>query len=158
MTDKAIIQGSLVDVRNVNQHKCVRMLIDVPAEHAPMVMEAFGWPTMASPVPVAIARLQSQPAERSAAPKIEKPKQQWHELARAQQAGIACNDPDFRRFLARHGQYHGILMLDLDMAADEIRQTCGIKSRVDLNVDHIAADKWDKLYGAFQMWKRGAAA
>ena len=42
----AAITAMLVDVRNVNAHKCVRLEIHVPAEQAGAVMAAFGWPTM----------------------------------------------------------------------------------------------------------------
>jgi hypothetical protein len=57
MTDAAIIAGSLVDAKNVNTHKVMRLIIDVPAENALKVIAAFGWPTMVDPVPVAVARL-----------------------------------------------------------------------------------------------------
>ncbi len=58
MSDRpAVIAGNLVDAKNVNTHKVFRLVIDVPAEHAVRVIEAFGWPTMAAPVPVAVARL-----------------------------------------------------------------------------------------------------
>lgn len=151
MTDRAVIQGSLVDVRNVNQHKCVRMLIDVPAEYAPKVMEAFGWPTMANPIPVAIAHLQ-EPSKQA----TDKPARQWGDISRAQQAGIACNEPDFRRYLAL--DCDGILMFDLDMAADDVRQRCGVQSRSELDRNKDAGRKWDRLYSDYQMWRAGAAA
>lgn len=148
--DKAAIYGSLVDVRNVNQHKCVRMLIDVPAEHAPMVMEAFGWPTMANPVPVAIARLQSQPAAQQA----EKPERKWSDMPRSQQAGIACSDPDFRSYL----QQIYCMAHDAADPAAAVRHLCQVKSRSELDTNRAAAGLWDKLYSDYQLWRRGAAA
>jgi hypothetical protein len=57
MKNAAAISAQLVDVRNVGQHKCVKLTLHVPAEQAGMVMAAFGWPTQVDPVPVAIARL-----------------------------------------------------------------------------------------------------
>ena len=149
MTDKAIIQGSLVDVRNVNQHKCVRMLIDVPAELAPRVMEAFGWPTMASPVPVAIARLQETARQQ------EKPKRSWSDIPRSQQAAMKCDDVLFRDFLSLNRTWPPEIGND---AADVVKHLCGVNSRKNLDASPEAAQRWDQLYGDFQMWKAGAAA
>ena len=70
MTDAAIIAGSLVDAKNVNSHKCMRLIIDVPAENALKVIAAFGWPTMVNPVSVAVARLE-EGARRSVADPAE---------------------------------------------------------------------------------------
>lgn len=154
MTDKAIIQGSLVDVRNVNQHKCVRMLIDVPAELAPKVMEAFGWPTMANPVPVAIAHLAADATQ-----KADKPRRSWDQLSRAEQAGIASNDVAFSTFLTMQyerdfSEYERLA----DGVADAIRWVCAVSSRSELDRNERAAKAWDKLYSDYQMWQRGAAA
>lgn len=57
MNKPAAIAAQLVDVRNVSTHKCIRMIVEVPAEQAMAVIAAFGWPTGVDPVPVAIARL-----------------------------------------------------------------------------------------------------
>ena len=71
MTNKAaVITASLVDVRNVAQHKCVRLEVHVPVEQAGEVMAAFGWPTMVDPVPVELARLDLS-AAKPPNPKIE---------------------------------------------------------------------------------------
>jgi hypothetical protein len=161
MTDKAIIQGSLIEFKNVHTHKCVRLLIDVPAELAPKVMEAFGWPTMVAPVPVAIARLQ-EPAKQkdvdygaefdAEMKKPEKAKRSWGELSRAEQAGIACNDIDFQRWLEIHVDAPG------EDTADRVRLLCGIQSRAELDKDRAAAMLWDGLYSDYQLHRRGAAA
>ena len=63
MKNAAAISAQLVDVRNVGQHKCVKLTLHVPAEQAGMVMAAFGWPTQVDPVPVAIARLNPEAAK-----------------------------------------------------------------------------------------------
>src|ERR1700678_2867001 len=73
MTEKCAVTGSLIDIKNINQHKCARLLIDVPAENAARIIEMFGWPTMAAPVPVAIARLQTD-AEVKAQEVVNAPK------------------------------------------------------------------------------------
>ena len=57
MTKPAAIIGSLVDARNVATHKCLRLVIDVPAEQAEHIISVLGWPTQVNPIPVAVARL-----------------------------------------------------------------------------------------------------
>lgn len=57
MSKPSAIAASLVNMRNVGSHKSVALTIHVPEEQAHAVIEAFGWPTMANPVPIAIARL-----------------------------------------------------------------------------------------------------
>jgi hypothetical protein len=55
--DPAVIAAKLVGMKNVGAHKSVVLTIHVPEELALRVIQAFGWPTMASPVDVAIAAL-----------------------------------------------------------------------------------------------------
>lgn len=160
MTDEAVIQGSLVDVRNVNQHKCVRMLIDVPAEKAPKVMEAFGWPTMVAPVSVVVARLAPSPLkealQRSVEAEREKDKEprEWSTISRSQQSGIACSDPGFRQFIASKGY----VVTDAETAATAVRQICGVNSRRHFADNPEAGARWDRLYGEFQMARAGATS
>src|SRR5260370_631071 len=78
----AAIMGQLVDVKNVNTHKCVRLIIDVPAEYAVKVIDAFGWPTQVNPVPVAIARLTAEAAQ---------PREPAHEVAQTSPAVASVN-------------------------------------------------------------------
>jgi hypothetical protein len=147
----AALSGDYVDLRFIKSRKVCQVIIEIPIEQGGAFVQAFGTPNPATGVPVAIARLQ-EPEK----PATEKPKRQWSDMSRAQQAGIACNEPDFRRFLAL--DCDGILMLDLDMTADAVRHECGIKSRSELDTNKEAAKKWDKLYSDYQLWRRGAAA
>src|ERR1019366_7700500 len=62
MSGPAAIIASLVDVRNIAEHSSVVLKIHVPQERALEVIAAFGWPTGANPVPVAIARLDTNVA------------------------------------------------------------------------------------------------
>src|SRR5262249_23740569 len=110
MSDAAVIQGSLVDVRNIGHDKAVVLKIHVPAERALAVIEAFGWPTQVSPVAVAIARLVESEVRRNesvsnlphdveeAAPVVDRPARPLVSLA--QQAGFLCNTPRFRQFIS----------------------------------------------------------
>jgi hypothetical protein len=163
MSKPAAIAGSLVDAKNVNTHKCVRLSIDVPAELAAQVFAAFGWPTMADPVPVAIARLNpsagssngrtsdfdSENAGSSPAP-ATKERRKWDELPPAQQAAIRCGEPEFRRFLVETGLAH-----DNEDPAETIRRTCDVESRAELNRSHEARGVWHQIEDDFFLWQRG---
>ena len=72
MTQPAIITASLVDVRNLNTEKSVKLTLHVPAELAGSVFEAFGWPTATNPVPVVLARLNpdAKPTHQRPAPRV----------------------------------------------------------------------------------------
>ena len=165
------ITGQLVDVRNISTHKCARLLIDVPAEQAASIISAFGWPTMVSPVPVAIARLANPPAveasphgdqegdvDRQSAgappplqPEAPKAKQSWGELSCSQQAGIRCGDPIFRKWLEEAITRRPVN--NETEAAEVIRHFCNIQSRGDLNRDKGAASTWRILDRRYEAWK-----
>jgi hypothetical protein len=49
MTDPAVFQGSLVDLKNVGTHKSVRLIVEVPEEYGEAIVRAFGWPTRVKP-------------------------------------------------------------------------------------------------------------
>lgn len=150
MEKPAAIMGSLVDAKNVNAHKCVRLSIDVPSEHAAMVLAAFGWPTMADPIPVAIARL-ANPAEATAVA-IEN---RSTGTSYAQQAGIMAQEPAFVRFLSERGLFPAG---DDEDAAEAIRQHCGVKSRRDLIRGTAAGDRFRDLQLTYRNWLSGVDA
>jgi hypothetical protein len=132
MTVPAVISASLVDVRNIAAHKCVRLEIHV--------MQAFGWPTLADPVPVAIARLDL----KAAAGQLEAPKhtKRFADLPLPQQIGMRCNEPEFWRFLDPN-------CASSDTAADIVRAHCGVESRSEIKPGTEAARLWSELDAGF---------
>jgi len=155
------ITGQLVDVRNIAAHKSARLLIDVPAEQAASIIAAFGWPTMVSPVPVAVARMnpegtiapgqerktEPQRAMSSAPlqPEAPKARRHWDDLSPAQQCGIRCADPIFRKFLEEN---YGQEFNNEGSAAMFMRDYFRIESRSDLTAKH-----WSAFDKTFQAWK-----
>ena len=102
MSTAAAIAAQLVDIRNVGEHKCVKLTIHVPWEQALRVTDAFGWPTMAAPIPVALARLNQESGVTQSHPQqvlMSKAKRPWREIPAANQAGILCSDQSFWRFV-----------------------------------------------------------
>jgi|SRR6478609_1636743 len=173
MRDAAAITAYLVDVRNVAAHKAIRLELHVPAEQASLVMEAFGWPTMVNPVPVALARIMPEVAEAEATRLTEEPpevdprnmRRRFAELSYSQQAGMRCAEPDFARFLAeRHGEAYriwhdshggGFGLGEEDAAASTVRFLCGVKSRSEIRDGTDAGEFWKQLDADYWAWGRG---
>ena len=157
MSEPAAITAQLVDVRNVAAHKSVRLELHVPAEQAGLVMAAFGWPTMADPVPVALARLHS-PAEPIAKPEAPKEHRPFSDLPYSQQAALRCQEPAFQSFLQHESGAGGVVWLDNpneDRFAATVRQHCGVKSRADITKGTEAGNLWECLEADFYAWQRG---
>jgi hypothetical protein len=72
--------------------------------------------------------------------KIRKP---FHEMSRAQQAGILCSDQTFQLWFSRFHHKPGI------DCAEAVRAYCGVTSRADLSEDRVAGKKWDALVTRF---------
>lgn len=173
MTDAAVISGSLVDAKNVNTHKVMRLIIDVPAENALKVIAAFGWPTMVNPVSVAVARLNEHVSPRAgllpvveAAPRPAQPPASAGEdkpkKSPAQIAGYLCNTIPFQKFLKHKcpaywaqaiGETSDKDHVDdwgAESAAHVVRAYCRVKSRSELT-DRNA--DWSGLLLAFRLWE-----
>lgn len=73
-------------------------------------------------------------------------------LPMSQQAAMRTNDPLFRRFLAQKDGPSDFLVLDTEMAADEIRQSCGVISRGHIKDGEASGAKWQKLETDYQAW------
>lgn len=152
MSKPAALQGSYADLKTVKTRSVVQMIIEFPIERGADVVAMFGFPQPGQEVPVAVARLNVAPQIEHATPAAEKKK--WSELPPAQQAAIRCGEVAFRRFLAETGGYPGVAVLDADMAADEVRERCRVRSRSDIRPGTDAAVAWAALDSQFQNWMR----
>ncbi len=157
MKDAAAIAAQLVDIRNVGQHKCIKLTLHVPAEQAGLIMEAFGWPTAVDPVPVAVARLLQQTREEVGAETTNRAQPALGDVpARAprnklaQEAGKLAKTPLFHRYLEA-------IFADTDVGEEEatihIRAFCAVTSRSQIHPDTPAGDKFIKLYDDFVCWR-----
>lgn len=163
----AAIAAQLVDVRNVGHNKCIRLTLHVPAEQAPLVMNAFGWPTLVDPVPVALARLDptkiesevvqsetTKPGQLDTSPASgpDIPARAVNRLA--QRAGILCNDSLFHRYLERRLS-DGVKgpTVNTEFAAGYVREFCKVESRADIKPNTEAATRLDLLESAFICWR-----
>ena len=128
---RAAMFGSLVDIKNVNSHKSVRLTIDIPAEQAPEVVEMFGWPTQAQPLPVAIARMAGGWEKKET-------------RSLAQQAGALCANAVFQVFLDCQSE---------EECANAVRGLCGVESRSEIMAGTPAGETWLDLVQRFHGWQ-----
>ena len=128
---RAAMFGSLVDIKNVNAHRCARLTIDVPAEHAAEIVAMFGWPTMADPVPVAVARMAGGWEKKET-------------RSLAQQAGALCANAVFQIFLDCQSE---------EECANAVRGLCGVKSRSEIRAGTEAGEAWLDLVQRFHGWQ-----
>lgn len=170
MTDKPIIQASLVDVRNVATDKEIKLEVRVPAELAQQVFSIFGWPTRVAPVSVAICPLGPDPTRQGleqpprpsaddAFKRLDPPKdrQSFTKMKRAQQAGIRCNEPTFWAYLTERFSkaLDYAAVVDADGAAHVVRWHCLVTSRRELDEKPGAQVLWDNLEADFYAKQHG---
>lgn len=151
MNKPAAIQASYADYRRVKGRKVLQLIFEVPLEQAPQVHDVFGEPMPDGSTWVGIARI--DPNAKAEPVKAEKPQRKWGELSRAEQAGIACTEMRFWRFLSDRAQ-NKITISNADEAATAVRSICNVCSRAILDNSQTAALAWDSLYSDFQFWLR----
>ena len=167
MNAPAAIEAQLVDMRNVGTHKVLRLTIHVPDGKALAIIAAFGWPTGVAPVPIAIARLnesevvppdrtssdrrtETSPRQEPSSPDGAKTKTAFRDMRLANQAGILCDTPAFRKFLNETQAY--IVGDTPEDAAQVVRELCGVSSRSDIRPRCPSGDKWTRLVDEYRTW------
>jgi hypothetical protein len=165
----AAIQAQLVDMRNVGTHKSLKLTLHIAQEFALEAINAFGWPTMQDPVPVALAHLNPETVnevmpDKRATPepsndtspasgpdipaRAHKPVAADKRLA--QQAGICCADRQFQLWL---GINYKTSIQSEEEAAYFVRQYCKVNSRSEIKPGTEAGRLFDRLYSHFVIWR-----
>ncbi len=160
MKDAAAIAAQLVNMRNVGTHKSLQLTLHIPEEYALKAIEAFGWPTMTNPVPVAVARLvqptgkevgaETTRALNTAMPALGDVPARASKNKLAQLAGMLSKTPLFHRYIEAITLSHDITE---DSAAEFIRARCQVRSRSQVLPDTPAEDRFLKLYDGFVRWR-----
>lgn len=70
----------------------------------------------------------------------------------ANRAGMLCQSTVFQRFVGAQILGEG-QQVTPTVAAEYLRQSCGIASRRDLNTDTVAANKFETLRTEFDAWR-----
>ena len=157
MSDIAAIQAQLVDIQNDRQHKgSIKITLHVPTEAGGLLTRAFGWPSYAAPVAVALAALhpekllqvdaQEQPSRGVDLPAPRPP----NNKKMAQRAGILANDSLFWCYLEELN--NGTEIME-DEAAEYIRDYCQVTSRVNIVPGTPAGELFSELLTKFTNWK-----
>lgn len=142
MADPRVIQATYADWKNVKTRAVVQLVFEVPVEKTEEVLKMLGAPIPGREKWVAIAVMDKsvpvgvQPAPTTADNTQREAGKRWHEMSRAQQAGILCNDERFQKWCGGMG---------VDDPADYIRRQCGVLSRAHLNEHEGSAAAFDEL-------------
>lgn len=128
----------------------MRISIEIEPRHARDAFMLFGTPG----TPVALARITPEAAtaesRREQAPK-------GGQLCKL--AAIWCGDPEFHAFLTHTMKWAKSYSepVTAEVAANIIRETCGVASRAELDHDDAAAQRFhDNFRIPFQRWNQGA--
>ncbi len=113
-----------------------------------VLVEIGGDELPVQPAPVA----QPEPVDQ---PRPARAKRDWRDLQPSQQAGIRCQEPEFKAFLR---EQRSAEWKDTVFAADDtVRYICGVSSRRDLNTSHKARVIWHQLNDQYEAWMRVGA-
>lgn len=150
MSDAAVFQGALVNLKNSPTHKSVIMQIEVPEEYGEAVVRAFGWPTRVKPLAVAVARLEAAAEQPKAQDKPDH--RRFNDLSPAEQAGIICKEEEFREFLRTTVPYKAVNLGFDCTPEDMVRHICGVQSRADIKEGTEAARQWRIILERYRRW------
>ena len=150
-----IFKAAYADLKVVKTRQVAQLVFEVPLAEADAALEVLGGvPRPDVEVWAGIARIDPKAAHAAPPPQVEalKEHKRFRDCSPTQQAGMRCGEEAFQRFLSEE---YGYAVSDADIAADVVRQLCGVKSRSDLATDPGAAEIWSALNSAFEVWMLG---
>lgn len=131
----------------------MRISIEIEPRHARDAFMLFGTPG----TPVALARITPEAATAESRREQAAPRQVGGALCKL--AGMWCNDPEFHAFLTHTMKWAKSYTepVTTEVAANIIRETCGVASRADLDHSAEAAELFHQNFRIpFQKWNQGA--
>jgi hypothetical protein len=140
-TVRTLVDGSMV------------IQIEVDPRHARDAFMLLGTPG----TPVALARITPEAATAEARKEFQPAPAKGGALCKL--AGMWSNDPEFHAFLAHTMKWAKSYTepVTAEVAANIIRETCGVASRADLDHDSAAAELFHQNFRIpFQKWNQGA--
>lgn len=141
MTRPAAFRATYSDLRFIKTRKVAQIVLEMPLESADAFLAAFGTPNPSEEKWCAIARL----VDHDDKPQTEHEHKPWDSLRPSAQAAIRCDDPMFWQFLS---------VSNKDQAAENVRRSCDVPSRSQLDRSYDARSKWEAMDEAFMEWKR----
>ena len=140
----AAFQATIHGFRTIPSRGVLQVTIEAPIEEHARIAEIAqhgAW--------VAVARLEKKPTDDSSKYKSSHVQFDYESSTKpksyAQEAGKWCADPEFQKFI---GAANG------SIAADIVRETCGVQSRKEILEGTIAAAKWSDIMARFEIERR----
>ena len=163
----SVMQGSYANLVFIKTRKVVQMHVEFPLEYAEKLVSMFGAPNPESEIAVAVARLDIESKDstpdvnfsdagssKGKTPDLDSgnagsspapaAKREWHDLPRAEQAGIRCGEGGFQDWMTEKYGVSAVLPPE-DGTAIAVRSLCMVKSRSRLDINEEAGKRWDAL-------------
>jgi hypothetical protein len=139
------------DWKLVKTRQVVQVVFEIPIEDSDKAYEVLGgMPNFGTEQWFGIAAISAEAAQpRQVSTSTPAGKRDWRELQPQQQAGIRCAEPTFAAFLkeTKPDDWH-----ESQDATECVRLICGVRSRVELGIDHRARVLWHTLDQEYQGW------
>lgn len=144
-------RATFSDMKLVKTRQVAQLIFEIPLSEFDAAYEVLGgMPNPASERWFGIAAIKEVKARPDqTAPKPDRAKRDWRDIAPSQQAGIRCEEPVFAAFLREKypDEWH-----EAPDTADCVRLICAVDSRTKLN-DGPSRVIWHQLDEQFGAWK-----
>lgn len=143
------------NVSGVPSRKVYRVILEGPIEQMGQFTALFGPPKPHEDSWVGIAPLRDgaehEPDTEADRVDVQPPR------PLSQIAAMLGTKVTFRRWLQESGKRPDIPLNTADMAADEVRRRCGVKSRKELDTNELAARRFRDMRSDYSNWMRDEA-
>jgi len=168
MSKALAIRAAFADMKIVKTRQIVQLILELPLADFDAAYEVLGglpnpanerWFAIAAikevmPNPPSKPSVDARPEPKQDTPARAKPRRDWRDLPPSQQAGIRCEEPAFREFLASERTYDWFEVGTAEPVADCVRLICGVESRSELNTNQKARVIWHQLDDQYEAWMR----
>tara|TARA_R100001244_G_scaffold2541_1_gene3955 strand:+ start:19205 stop:19738 length:534 start_codon:yes stop_codon:yes gene_type:complete len=162
VTAPAVIRATFTEWRMVKTRSALQIVLEVPIEQTEEVLATLGAPMPGKEKWVAVALLDAKAVARqvdpggastsgrSAPAETEKPRRKFTELRLSAQAGILCEQDDFRGWLAE--EYPNAVRAASGDIAGALRLVLKVQSRTELDDARNTRERaaWSALLTQFQ--------
>jgi hypothetical protein len=155
--------GVFTDFKLVKTRNVAQVIVEVPIEAADQALATLGGLPRADQSPwVAVARLNCTSVNPPAEPETSsvKIKRDW---PMASQIHLRCQEPSLWKFLQEHHDFAPLwkrarnfgLEFGGEVAAEVVREWCGVTSRAQIIPGSYAAERWHSLEAEYEQFQRG---
>lgn len=151
-TRNAVLDGTFADIKTVRSRNVVQIVVEMPIERMPQVIEMLGAPLPGNEPWVAVARL-AKPEDRARVPQGSAAAKERYRAQDAMQqavmrAAMLCEDERFHSWMGIHS---GPIERRTEIAVHNIRARLGINSRREIGTDAGAYRRFLDLEAQFKV-------